>query len=67
MYVKKPVTITCDASQSNLRALLVQDDKSNAYESRALTDTETQYTQIEKELVAVMLVLSICVWEGNEN
>ena len=52
--VKKPVTITCDASQSGLGALLLQDNKPIAYASRALTDPETRYAQIEKELLAVV-------------
>ena len=52
--VKKPVTISCDASQSGLGALLLQDGKPVAYASRALTDPETRYAQIEKELLAVV-------------
>ena len=51
--VTKPVTITCDASQTGLGALLLQDNKPIAYASRALTDPETRYAQIEKELLAV--------------
>jgi hypothetical protein len=52
--VRKPVTITCDASKSGLGAVLLQDSKPIAYASRALTDAETRYTQIEKELLAVV-------------
>ena len=52
--VKRPVTITCDASKSGLGAVLLQEGKSVAYASRALTDAETRYAQIEKELLAVV-------------
>ena len=56
--VKKPVIITCDASQSGLGALLLQDNKPVAYASRALTDPETRYAQIEKELLAVVFAFT---------
>ena len=46
--VTKPVTISCDASQSGLGVVNLQDSKPIAYASRALMDTETRYTQIEK-------------------
>jgi transposase InsO family protein len=55
--VKKPVTVSCDASKSGLGAVLLQDNKPVAYASRALTDTETRYAQIEKELLAVVFAL----------
>jgi len=42
--VTKPVVITCDVSKSGLGALLLQEGKPVAYASRALSDTETQYT-----------------------
>ena len=48
------VTIQCDASQAGLRAALMQGGQPVAYASRALTDTETRYTQIEKELLAIV-------------
>ncbi len=56
--VKKPVMITCDASQSGLGALLLQDNKPIAYASRALTNPETRYAQIEKELLAVVFAFT---------
>lgn len=50
----KPLVIQCDASEKGLGAALLQEDHPLAYVSRALTDTETRYAQIEKELLAVV-------------
>ena len=44
----------CDASEKGLGASLLQDGKPLAYASRALTNTETNYAQIEKELLAIV-------------
>uniref|UniRef100_G3NET2 Gypsy retrotransposon integrase-like protein 1 n=1 Tax=Gasterosteus aculeatus TaxID=69293 RepID=G3NET2_GASAC len=52
--VRKPVTLTCDASCYGLGAACLQDGRPVAYASRTLTDTETRYAQIEKELLAVV-------------
>jgi transposase InsO family protein len=52
--VKKEVTLTCDASQKGLGAACLQDGVPVAYASRALTQTQQGYAQIEKELLAVV-------------
>ena len=41
----KPVTVQCNASQSGLGAVLLQDGLPDCYASRALTPTESQYKQ----------------------
>ena len=51
--VNKPVTIQTDASQSGIGSCLMQETKPVAYASRALTDTEKNYSQIEKEMLAI--------------
>ena len=48
----KRVTIQADASQTGLGAALMQDGKPISYASRDMTDTEQNYAQIEKELLA---------------
>ena len=50
----KELSIQCDASQTGLGAALLQDGKPLAFVSRALTDTETRYAQLEKEMLAVV-------------
>ena len=56
--VSKPVTLTCDASQYGLGSACLQEGQPVAYASRTLTDTETRYAQIEKELLAVVFACS---------
>ena len=51
--VHKPATIQCDASQRGLGACLMQDGRPVAYASRALTSAEENYSQIEKEMLAI--------------
>ena len=52
--IKKPVTLQCDASQNGIGCVLLQDGKPVEYTSRAMTETEQQYAQIEKELLAIV-------------
>lgn len=50
----KPVVIQTDASSTGLGSCLLQDGKPIEFTSRALTDAETRYAQIEKELLAIV-------------
>ena len=50
----KPVVLSVDASKSGLGAACLQDDAPVAFASRALSDAETRYAQIEKELLAAV-------------
>lgn len=52
--VSKPAVIQTDASGLGLGSCLLQEGKPIAFASRALTDTETRYAQIEKELLAIV-------------
>ena len=51
--VTKPVVVSADASKDGVGAVLLQDDMPIAYASRAFTQTQCRYAQIEKELYAV--------------
>ena len=51
--VDRPVTIQTDASQSGLGSCLLQQGRPIAYASRALTSAEQNYSQIEKEMLAI--------------
>ena len=51
------VTIQCDASQYGLGACLMQNGHPIAYASRSLTNTESNYAQIEKERLAIVIEL----------
>ena len=50
---KIPVKLQVDACKSGLGAVLMQGGSPIAYASRSLTETECNYAQIEKELLAV--------------
>ena len=52
--VSKNVTLSLDASMSALGAVCLQEGQPVAYASRALTDCQTKYAQIEKELLAIV-------------
>ena len=49
--------IQCDASQKGLGATLLQQGKPVVYISRALTETDQRYAQIEKEMLAIVYSL----------
>lgn len=51
---KKEVTLQVDASIKGLGAALLQDGKPVAFASKSLTETETRYANIERELLAVV-------------
>ena len=52
------LVIQCDASQKGLGAVLLQGGRPITFASRALTDTETRYAQIEKETLAIVFALN---------
>ena len=52
--INEEITLECDASQYGLGAAMKQNGQPVAYASRALTQTESQCTQIEKELLAIV-------------
>ena len=51
---RSPVTLSVDASSKGLGAVILQDSKPVAYASKALTKTEQNYAQIEKEMLAIL-------------
>lgn len=50
----KPVVIQTDASSTGLGSCLLQEGRPVEFVSRALTDAESRYAQIEKELLAIV-------------
>ena len=50
---QKEITIECDASKKGLGACLLQDGQPVDFASRSLTDAETRYSNIEREMLAV--------------
>ena len=51
---KKPLFLDVDASLKGLGAALVQDGCPVAFASKTLTDTQSRYTNIEREMLAVI-------------
>ena len=60
------LTLQSDASQTGQGAVLTQNGQPLAFASRALSDTETRYAQIEKELLSVVFwvreIPSVHIW-----
>ena len=54
---KAELEIQCDVSKKGLRAALLQWGKPIVYTSRALTETEQWWTQIEKEMLTIVFSL----------
>lgn len=52
--VHKEVTIQCDASSYAVGGVLLQEGRPIAYTSRAMTETQKRYAQIEKEMLAIV-------------
>ena len=51
--VNLPVTIECDASSTGLGCVLLQEGQPVSFASRALSRTEQNYCQLEKECLAI--------------
>jgi hypothetical protein len=51
------ITLQCDASEFGLGACLLANGQPVQYASRALTETERQYAQIEKEMLSIVFGL----------
>ncbi|KAK3107438.1 hypothetical protein FSP39_014641 [Pinctada imbricata] len=49
-----PLTLSVDATSKGVGAVLIQEGKPIAYGSRALTDSQKNYAQIEKETLALV-------------
>ena len=53
----KPVIIQTDASKRGIGATLLQDGRPVAYASKSLTETESNYCNIEREMLAIVFGL----------
>ena len=51
---KEPVTLSVDASSKGVGAVLLQHDRPVAYASKALTPSQENYVQMEKEMLAIV-------------
>ena len=54
---KKPLTLQVDSSLRGLGAAIIQDQGPVAYASKALTETETRYSNIEREMLGIVFGL----------
>ena len=61
--------VSVDASSDDLSACLLQGDQPVAYVSRSLNSTELNYSQIEKEMLAIVFgakkISSVHLWENS--
>ena len=55
---RREATVQCDASKAGLGAVLLQDGHPVMYCSRSLTCAEQAYSQIEKELLAIVFAMT---------
>lgn len=51
---QKDIVLQCDASKDGVGCCLLQEKKPIAFASRALTETEIRYAQIEKEFLSII-------------
>ena len=63
--VKKPITLEVDASMKGLSAALVQEEKPVAFASKTLTKTQTNYSNIEREMLALVHVVWKVIYHHN--
>ncbi|KAL1460246.1 hypothetical protein WDU94_012172 [Cyamophila willieti] len=55
---KKPVVIQADASKDAVGGCLLQEGRPVAFVSRCLSETECNYAMVEKELLAIVVVMT---------
>ena len=53
----KPIVLECDASGNGVGGTLLQDGQPIVFVSQALTDTQKRYSNTERELLAVVVVM----------
>ena len=51
---EKDITLEVDASQKGLGTAVIQDNKPVAFGSKSLTDTQSRYSNIEREMLAIV-------------
>ena len=50
----RPITLSVDASQNGIGAVIMQNGHPLAYSSRSLSKAQQRYAQIEKEMLAIV-------------
>ena len=55
---KKPVTLSVDASSTGVGCVILQDNQPVAYASSSLNESQKQWAQIEKEMLAIWFACS---------